>query len=114
MKELHKKKCIPCAAGASPLKGKELEPFYMQLGEGWNIVDEHHLSKVFTFKTFDQALAFAVVIGKIANEENHHPDLRVSWGKLGVEIWTHKINGLSESDFVLAAKIEAEWVSREG
>ena len=112
--DLIEKKCMPCTVGTTPLKGEELKPFYMQLGEGWEIVEERHLEKEFRFKNFKKALLFATVIGQIADEEGHHPDLYVSWGKLRVQIWTHKIKGLSESDFILAAKIEAEFVSHEG
>lgn len=114
MEDLRKKKCVPCTAEMTALKGKELEPLYLQLGEGWQIIEEHHLTKTFAFKTFKQALVFANAVGQIADEENHHPDLYVSWGKLVVKIWTHHIDGLSESDFILAAKIEIESVAREG
>lgn len=112
--ELIEKKCMPCAIGTTPLKGDMLKPFLLQLGEEWLCVKEHHLEKEFPFKNFKKALEFANVIGGIADEEGHHPNLEVSWGKLKVHIWTHKINGLTESDFILAAKIEAEFISHEG
>lgn len=86
----------------------------MQLEEGWKIIDEHHLEKTFNFKNFKEALHFTTIIGKIAEEEKHHPDIYLTWGKIIVKIWTHKINGLSESDFILAAKIEAEYISHQG
>ncbi len=114
MKELAKKTCLPCIGAVTPLKGKDLEPLYLQLGGEWEIIEEHHLKKTFQFKTFKQALTFANMIGQVADEAGHHPDLHVSWGQLVVTIWTHKIDGLSESDFILAAKIETEWVSHEG
>lgn len=114
MDNLSKKKCVPCVRGARALKGKELEPFYLQLGKGWEIVEEHHLFKSFAFKNFQKALAFAQIIGKVADEENHHPELTVAWGALKVRIWTHKIDGLTESDFILAAKIEAEATAHLG
>lgn len=114
MKDLTQKKCLPCTAGTPPLIGEALKPFAMQLGEGWKIVDEHHLEKKYSFKNFKSALAFTNVIGHIAEEEGHHPDIFLTWGEVSLKIWTHKIKGLSESDFILAAKIEAEFISREG
>ena len=76
------------------------------LAPGWKILREHHLEKEFAFKNFKEALVFANHIGRLAEEEGHHPDLLISWGKLRVELWTHKIQGLSENDFILAAKID--------
>lgn len=114
MTELIKKKCLPVVVDAAPLKGEAIKPLYLQLNEGWNVVSEHHLEKTYFFKNFKEALAFANVIGKVAEEEKHHPDLYLSWGKLTVKIWTHKIDGLTENDFILAAKIEAEFVSHQG
>jgi 4a-hydroxytetrahydrobiopterin dehydratase len=72
----------------------------------WEVVDEHHLSANYAFPDFAQALAFVNILGAIAEEQGHHPDLALAWGKVGVEIWTHKVDGLTESDFVLAAKAE--------
>jgi len=112
MEDLARKKCIPCTAGTPPLKGAALQPFSKQLGEGWKVVEEHHLEKEYTFKNFKQALEFTNKIGRIAEEEGHHPDILLSWGKVKVILWTHKINGLSESDFIMAAKCDA--VSKEG
>lgn len=104
MSELSKKKCIPCKAGTPPLKGSELKRFMGELGNGWKLIEEHHLEKEYTFKNFKEALDFVNKVGKIAEEEGHHPDIFLSWGKVKVIFWTHKINGLSESDFVMAAK----------
>ena len=103
---LAKKDCIPCKGGVPPLKGKDLEVLVQQLGHNWKVMDEHHLEKSFTFPDFQTALDFTVKVGAIAEQEGHHPDIALSWGKVGVTIWTHKINGLTESDFVLAAKVE--------
>jgi 4a-hydroxytetrahydrobiopterin dehydratase len=100
------KHCVPCRGGVPPLKGQELERMKAQV-TGWNVVDEHHLEKSYTFPDFKTALAFVNRVGAIAEEEGHHPDLYLSWGKVGVKTWTHKINGLTESDFILAAKIDA-------
>jgi 4a-hydroxytetrahydrobiopterin dehydratase len=74
---------------------------------GWRVVDGHHLEKRFTFPDFAQGLAFVNRAGAVAEQEGHHPDLHLSFGKVTVTVWTHAIDGLSESDFVLAAKLDA-------
>jgi 4a-hydroxytetrahydrobiopterin dehydratase len=104
--ELARKKCIPCTAGTPPLKKERAEAYLAQLKKGWRLVDGHHLEKEFLFKNFKEALAFTNEVGKIAEQEGHHPDIYLSWGKVRVTLWTHKINGLSESDFILAAKCD--------
>jgi 4a-hydroxytetrahydrobiopterin dehydratase len=104
--DLAQKKCIPCAGGLPPVKGEELATLLEQLDDGWRVVEEHHLEKEFEFKNFREALAFTNKVGELAEEQNHHPDIYLAWGKVRVTIWTHKIDGLTESDFVLAAKIE--------
>lgn len=100
------KSCVPCKGGVDPLCGEPLEALHAQLGHGWKLVEEHHLEKVFKFPDFKEALAFTNVIGALAEEENHHPDILTTYGKVKVTIWTHKIDGLTESDFVFAAKCE--------
>lgn len=107
MNELATKECVPCKGGVPPLKGQDLRKLLEQLGNGWRVVQEHHLEKEFTFKDFREALAFTNQIGEIAEAQNHHPDIYLAWGKVKVTIWTHKIDGLTESDFVLAAKLES-------
>ncbi len=88
------------------MKGQELLDLVNQLGNLWHVENEHHLQKDFAFKDFAQALEFTNKIGRLAEQQGHHPDIYLSWGKVRVTIWTHKIDGLTESDFVLAAKIE--------
>ena len=105
MSSLASKHCVPCRGGVPPLKGEALRPLMEQL-PFWKVVDEHHLSKTFLFPDFMTALEFANSIGQLSEQQGHHPDLCVSWGKLDVQIYTHKIQGLSESDFILAAKID--------
>ena len=100
------KHCVPCRGGVPPLKGEELAKFAAQV-PGWQVVDEHHIEREFAFPNFQTALDFVNRAGAIAEAEGHHPDLFLSWGKVGVKTWTHKINGLTESDFILAAKIDA-------
>lgn len=105
MSELAAKTCVPCRGGVPPLKGKELDGLQRQL-PGWEVVDEHHLERTFGFPDFRAALVFTNRVGELAEEQGHHPDIYLAWGKVGVKIWTHKIDGLTESDFVLAAKID--------
>ena len=114
MKDLVAKNCIPCTVDQRPLKGEALKPLHMQLGEGWEIISEHHLEKTYTFSHFKEALNFVNIVGRIAEEEGHHPDIYLTWGKVKIQIWTHKIDGLTESDFVLAAKCETEYISHMG
>jgi 4a-hydroxytetrahydrobiopterin dehydratase len=99
------KHCVPCRGGVPPLKGQQLETMKAQVA-GWQVVAEHHLAKTFTFPDFRTALDFVDRVGFIAEQEGHHPDLYLSWGKVEVTTWTHKIDGLTESDFILAAKID--------
>ncbi len=103
---LNQRKCIPCKGTAAPLKGEEFKTLLVQLPKGWAVIDEHHLKKEFHFSNFQTALDFTNQVGKIAEVEGHHPDIFLSWGKVVLEIWTHKINGLTESDFILAAKCD--------
>ena len=102
---LAEKQCIPCQGGVPPLKGAEIEKYRAEIPE-WNVVNEHHLERVFTFPDFKTALEFVNRVGELAEEQGHHPDLLLSWGRVEVHIWTHKVDGLTESDFILAAKID--------
>lgn len=99
-------KCVPCRGGVPPLQGEDLRALERELGGGWRTVGDHHLEKEFSFRDFAEALAFTNRVGAVAEEEGHHPDMHLAWGKVRVEIWTHKIDGLTRSDFVLAAKID--------
>ncbi len=107
MSELAGKMCVPCRGGAPPLEGGELRKLQAKLGGGWSVVEEHHLEKEYRFDDFRQALDFTVKVGELAEEQDHHPDLYLAWGRVKVTIWTHKIDGLTESDFVFAAKTDA-------
>ena len=104
MPGLAEKTCVPCRGGVPPLKGRELESLQAQVA-GWEVVGEHHLHKVFKFPDFRQALGFVNRVGELAEEQGHHPDIFLAWGKAEVTLWTHKIDGLTESDFIMAAKI---------
>jgi 4a-hydroxytetrahydrobiopterin dehydratase len=105
-KDLASRACVPCRGGVPPLKGNELARLAAELGGSWRVVGEHHLEKDYAFPDFASALAFTNRIGALAEEAGHHPDLQLSWGRVGVSIYTHKIGGLAESDFVLAARID--------
>ncbi len=102
---LSSKTCVPCQGGTPPLTGNEITPLSEQLS-GWDVIEDHHLRKEITFPDFVSALAYVNRIGALAEAEGHHPDLKLAWGSVVVEIWTHKAGGLTESDFVLAAKID--------
>ena len=106
MPKLVEKKCVPCQGGTPPLSHEQTHELLKELGE-WSIENNHHLTNNFTFPDFVTALDFVNRVGKIAENEGHHPDLYLAWGKVRVETWTHKIDGLTESDFILAAKIDA-------
>src|SRR5215510_13745996 len=100
-------KCKPCSKATAPLKGQALKDLQRQLGGDWRVVGEHHLEKEYSFRNFKQALEFTNRVGSIAEEEGHHPDIFLAWGKVKLTIWTHVIGGLSENDFILAAKADA-------
>jgi 4a-hydroxytetrahydrobiopterin dehydratase len=102
------KHCVPCRGGVPPLKGEELQKYAEQVS-GWKVMEGHHLSKAFLFPDFKQALEFVNRAGAVAEEEGHHPDLLLTWGKVEVKTYTHKIDGLTESDFILAAKIDRQY-----
>ena len=108
MTDLAKKTCIPCRGGVPPLKGAQLEDFQDKLKNDWKIINELHLEKEYSFKNFKEALDFTVKVGELAENQDHHPDIFLTWGKVKVTIWTHKIDGLTESDFIFAAKTDRE------
>jgi 4a-hydroxytetrahydrobiopterin dehydratase len=105
MSELASKQCVPCRGGVPALKGAPLAALEKQVA-GWKTVNEHHLEKTYTFPDFAKALAFVNRVGAMAEEQGHHPDIFLAWGKVGITTWTHKIDGLTESDFILAAKCD--------
>lgn len=102
---LSEKKCVPCRGGIPALTPQEVKPLLEEVN-GWTVVDDFKLKQSFKFDNFKDAMNLANKIAEIAENEGHHPDLLVRWGELVVEIWTHKVNGLTESDFILAAKID--------
>lgn len=106
MSELASRDCVPCRGGVPPLKGQDIKSLLKELN-GWQVVEGHHLRKSFEFENFREALIFVNRIGELAEKQGHHPDIFFGWGHAEVSIWTHKIDGLTESDFILAAKIDA-------
>lgn len=88
------------------MKGEELKQLQEKLGNNWEVINEHHLEKTFTFKNFREALDFTNKVGELAEQQGHHPDIGLTWGKVKIDICTHKIDGLTESDFILASKID--------
>src|SRR5438270_6891640 len=99
------KKCVPCRGGVPPLKGQELDAIHQSVPK-WTVVDEHHIRRDFKFEDFQQALDFVNRVGALAEEQGHHPDIFLAWGKVEITLWTHKIDGLTESDFIMAAQID--------
>jgi 4a-hydroxytetrahydrobiopterin dehydratase len=105
MSGLSAKECVPCRGGVPPLEGEEIRKLLREL-EGWEVVNEHHLKKHYKFGDFRDSLAFVNRVGELAEQQGHHPDICFGWGQAEITIWTHKIDGLTESDFILAAKID--------
>ena len=104
MADLASKTCVPCRGGVPPLEGEQLRHFESEV-PGWQAVKGHHIHRAFTFPDFVSALAFVNKVGNVAEQQGHHPNIFLTWGKVEIDIWTHKIDGLTESDFILAAKI---------
>jgi len=105
MSELSSKQCVPCRGGVPALRGEGITKLQDQLAD-WKVVNEHHLQKSYRFKNFHEAQTFVNRVGDLAEEQGHHPDICFGWGQAEITIWTHKIDGLTESDFILAAKID--------
>ena len=103
--KLADKQCIPCRGGVPALRGEDLEKMHESVPK-WSVIEEHHLRREFRFPDFKQALDFVNRTGALAEEQGHHPDIFLAWGKAEITLWTHKIDGLTESDFIMAAKID--------
>jgi 4a-hydroxytetrahydrobiopterin dehydratase len=105
MSDLAARDCVPCRGGVPPMKGDEIRTMLEQL-PGWDVIADHHLRKEIKFADFREALDYVNRVGELAENQGHHPDICFGWGKAEITIWTHKIDGLTESDFILAAKID--------
>ena len=106
MDQKPKKHCIPCEKKIGAFSGEEIKLRLLAL-PSWRNADNHHLAKTFNFKDFKDALAFVNEIGRIAEEEGHHPNIFLTWGRVEVELYTHSANGITENDFILAELIQS-------
>lgn len=106
MHDLASRDCVPCKGGTPPLTGVEQQRFLQALDSQWRIVNGHHLEREFRFADFRAGLEFTNRVGALAEAQSHHPDIALAWGKVKLTLWTHTIDGLSESDFVFAAKVD--------
>ncbi len=100
------RKCVPCRGGVPPLSDEQMAPLLNEIDGAWRIERGHHLTREFKFPDFAQALEFVNRVGAEAEEQGHHPDVYLAWGKVRLDIWTHKIDGLTESDFIFAARCD--------
>ena len=105
MEDLENKKCVPCEGGVKPLTGNKLRNYTEEV-DNWEVINDHHIVKKFKFPDFKKALDFVNKIGELAEQENHHPDILLGWGKVEITLFTHAIDGLSENDFIVAKKID--------
>ena len=105
-RDLAAMECVPCRGGVPPLTHDEIEPYLADLGNDWGVVQDHHLRKEYRFANFREALDFTNRVGELAEDIGHHPDIELGWGRVVLTIWTHKIDGLNEADFVFAAKAD--------
>lgn len=106
MTDLLSKKCIPCSIGADPLNSGEIQEYMKNLKGDWKVVEDRYIEKTYRFKDFREALDFTNKVGELAEAEGHHPDIFLAWGRVVIKLLTHKIKGLHENDFILAAKID--------
>ena len=109
MSDLAQQDCIPCKGDIPRLESEAIDALLAQLSDAWEVVDDHHLIRAYKFKGYQPAVDFTNRVAAIAEEQQHHPDIMLKWGEVTVTIWTHKIDGLTESDFVFAAKTEAAY-----
>jgi 4a-hydroxytetrahydrobiopterin dehydratase len=106
MSNLAQQQCVACRAGVLPLAGEELARLTRELDASWHVTNAHHLEREFKFPNFRQALQFTNRVGELAEAQNHHPDIYLAWGKVKLTLWSHEIDGLTENDFIFAAKVD--------
>ena len=106
LENLSDMECIPCKGGVPPLSEEESGAFLSQIHEDWEVVENHHLTRTWSFPDFASALEFTNQLGEVCEQQNHHADFELGWGRVVSVIFTHKIDGLTESDFVLASKFD--------
>lgn len=104
--DLSTKKCVPCEGGTPAFDPQQIAEYRQNIGDNWNVIGYKKIASDFHFKKYDQTIKFVNKVAALADAENHHPVMHVYYGKVVVELWTHSVNGLSENDFILAAKID--------
>ena len=104
--DLTQKKCVPCEGGVDPLKGEKINEYLKAVSSEWKVMDEKSIRRQFKFKDFKKALEFVNKVGKLAEDQGHHPDIFINYSRVTLDLSTHAIGGLSKNDFILAAKIE--------
>ena len=104
--DLGEKKCVPCEGGTPPLGADEIQELKQHIKPDWKISDNAMLSKEYKFVNFKHTMDFVNKVAELAEDEGHHPVMHVSYGKVGIDLWTHAVNGLSENDFIMAYKID--------
>ncbi len=105
--DLKNGKCVPCQGGTPPLPEEKSSELLGQLAEGWQLIENHHIERTYKFPNFAKALEFTNRVGDVAEQEGHHPIIELTWGRVKITLYTHKINGLTESDFIMAAKADS-------
>ncbi len=106
MKDLSSKRCIPCEGGVKPFTSSKIKTYLKKLSKGWDEVNGKKIEKRFKFKDFKEAMKFVNKVAVVAEKEQHHPDIEISYNKVKITLWTHSIGGLSKNDFILASKID--------
>jgi len=104
--DLSDKKCKPCEGGVPPLNPQEISEYKKKISAGWTVEENHKIGKVFLFVNYKHTMDFVNKVASLAEEEGHHPVMHVYYSRIEIELWTHAINGLSENDFIMAAKID--------
>lgn len=102
---LRARKCVPCEGGTQPLSAEEIRAYLPEINN-WEVLEDKKIAKEFKFKNFKETMEFVNNVAQIAEEEGHHPDIAIHYNKVEIILWTHAIHGLSENDFILAAKID--------
>ena len=106
MGELSERHCVPCEGGVASLRADEIDRLSQGIDPGWSVINYHHIEREFKFHDFSEALNFTNRVGEIAEAEGHHPNIELSWGRVKIILWTHKAMGLTENDFIIAAKVD--------
>lgn len=106
MSNLVNKKCVPCEGGVLPFSASEVEKYRQEISQEWNVIEEKRLERKFKFEDFKKSMEFVNKVAVVAEEEQHHPDIKIFYNLVTITLWTHAISGLSENDFIMATKID--------